>query len=163
MRDITICKLIRLAIAIFFLCGILVCFIWYPFSISLSVIGTVNVQPTTIQNIQMWTQLVFYWFVSIPCFVILIIIWLVAGSIKKNQVYERKNIYYIKVSLTILFLDLIIYLIGNIIFLILGWNDFAIVYFIIFLIGVAILALIKVLEKYFKDAIIMHDDTEGLI
>lgn len=154
---------VRCSIVIVALCGLTVCAFWYPFSISLSVMGVVDAVPTVAQNVQMWTQLVFYWLVSLPCFVILVLAWLMTNLMKKEKFFNEKNIKLANISAIILFADLAAFLIGNVVFLILGWNDYAIIYFMLFAIGLGVALLIKVFEQYMKKAVQMQEETEGLI
>lgn len=163
MKNSMLAVLVRVVIVVIATCGILVCAFWYPFSISLSVMGVVETEPTAAQNIQLWTQLVFYWVVSIPCFAILVLAWLMTNSMKKEAFFKEKNVKLTKISAIILFADLVAFLIGNVVFLILEWNDYAIIYFILFAIGLGGAILIKVFEQYLKKAVQMQEDTEGLI
>lgn len=144
---------IRVALVIIAVLGLIICAYWYPFSISLSVMGVVDSTPTFAQNIQMWTQLLFYWLVSLPCFGILILVWLITNSIKKGLFFSEGNVIIVKKITMILFFDLIVFFIGNIVFLILGWNDYAMIYFIIFIIGLGGIILIKGFEHYLKKTV----------
>lgn len=76
---------IKGSIVVVALFGLVTCFCWYPFSISLTSMGTVEATPTVAQNIKMYTQLIFYWIVSIPCFVILGNAWSISNSIKNDK------------------------------------------------------------------------------
>lgn len=163
MKNSLIAVLVRVVIVVIAACGLAVCAFWYPFSISLSVMGVVDAVPTVAQNVQMWTQLVFYWLVSLPCFGILVLAWLMTNSMKKEAFFNERNVKLAKISALILFVDLLAFLIGNVVFLILGWNDYAIIYFILFAIGLGGAILVKVFEQYMKKAVQMQEDTEGLI
>ncbi len=163
MKNSLIANLIRSVIIVIAICGLLVCAFWYPFSISLSVIGVVDAKPTQMQNIQMWSQIIFYWMVSIPCFVILVLSWLITNSMKKENFISNNNVKMLKICSLILLTDLMVFLIGNVIFLILGWNVYAIVYFMLFAIGIGIVILIKVFEQHLKKVVQMQEDIEGLI
>ena len=66
MNAVKLSLLLKCAIIALGLCGVLICAAWYPFSISLSVMGVVPAEPTISQSIEMWPQLSFYWAVSIP-------------------------------------------------------------------------------------------------
>lgn len=163
MKNSLITLLVRLVIIFIAALGLSMCVFWYPFTISLSVMGVVDSTPTMQQNIEIWTQLLFYWVVSLPCFVILFLAWLITNSIKKEVFFSERNVKILKISALILFVDLIVFLIGNVVFLILGWNDFVLIYFIFFVIGVGITTLIKVFEQYLKKSVQMQENIEGLI
>lgn len=158
MKSSLIAVLVRVVIILFAVCGVVVCAFWYPFSISLSVMGIVDAVPTIAQNVQMWTQISFYWLVSLPCFAILVLVWMMTNSIKKEAFFNCRNIKLTKISAVILFADLAVFLIGNVVFLILGWNDFAIIYFTLFAIGLGVAILFKVFEQYLKKVVKMKEE-----
>ena len=56
-----------------------------------------------------------------------------------------------------------VFLIGNVVFLILGWNDFALIYFILFVIGLGLTILIMFFENYLKKSVKMQENREVLI
>lgn len=163
MKSSLIAVLVRVVIVVLAACGIAICALWYPFSISLSVMGVVEAVPTVTQNIQLWTQLIFYWLVSLPCFTILFMAWLMTNSMKNEAFFNDRNVKLARISAIILFVDLAVFLIGNIVFVILGWNEYAIIYFILSTIGLGIAILIKVFEQYLKKSVKMQEETEGLI
>ena len=163
MKSSLIAILVRIVIVVLATCGIAICVLWYPFSISLSVMGVVEAVPTVAQNIQLWTQLIFYWMSSLPCFTILFMAWLMTNSMKNEAFFNNRNVKLVRLSAIILFLDLAVFLIGNIVFLILGWNDYAIIYFILSVIGLGVAILIEVFEQYLKKSVQMQEGTKGLI
>ena len=163
MKNSSIALFIRLIIIFIAACGLAICVFWYPFSISLSVMGLADSVPTFEQNIEMWTQLIFYYLVSLPCFIILFLAWLITCSMKKGSFFSKKNVKIIKLSALILFVDLMVFLIGNVVFLILGWNDFALIYFILFVIGLGLTILIMFFETYLKKSLKMQENREVLI
>ena len=163
MKNSLIALFVRLIIIFIAACGLAICVFWYPFSISLSVMGLADSVPTFEQNIEMWTQLIFYYLVSLPCFIILFLAWLITCSMKKGAFFSGKNIKIIKLSALILFVDLMVFLIGNVVFLILGWNDFALIYFILFVIGLGLTILIMFFENYLKKSVKMQENREVLI
>ena len=163
MKNSLIALFVRLIIIFIAACGLAICVFWYPFSISLSVMGLADSVPTFEQNIEMWTQLIFYYLVSLPCFIILFLAWLITCSIKKGAFFSKKNVKIIKLSALILFIDLMVFLIGNVVFLILGWNYFALFYFRLFVIGLGLTILIMFFEKYLKKSVKMQENGEVLI
>ena len=168
MKNSLIALFVRLIIIFIAACGLAICVFWYPLSISLSVMGLADSVPvpTFEQNIEMWTQLIFYYLVSLPCFIILFLAWLITCSIKKGAFFSKKNVKIIKSSALILFIDLMVFLIGNVVFLILGWNYFALFalfYFRLFVIGLGLTILIMFFEKYLKKSVKMQENGEVLI
>lgn len=163
MKTSKLSVVVKGSIIAFGLCGLVMCLLWYPFSISLSTMGVVAATPTLEQNVQMWTQLLFYWGVSIPCFIVLAIAWRISTAIKKDEVFSSKVAKQIKKCTIILLVDVIIFFIGNIVFMLLGWNDFAFIYFIIAVIGIVVVSVLSVVSHYVTKAAILQEETEGTI
>ena len=163
MNAVKLSSLLKCAIIALGLCGFLICAAWYPFSISLSVMGVVPAEPTISQSIEMWSQLSFYWAVSIPCFIVLIMAWKTAREVKADRAFTPKVAGLIKKSAVLLIVDIVVFVIGNIVFLALRWNDFAIVYFILAAIGLVVVSVLFALFHFLMKAIKLKDETEGLI
>lgn len=161
MKKTLIAGLLRVAIVIVAVFGIMMCTCWYPFSISLSVMGVIEAVPTVAQNVRMWTQVVFYWLASLPCFAVLVLWWLMTYSLKKGTLFNKGNVKLTKLSAGILFVDLVVFLIGNVVFLFLGWNDFAIIYFILSAIGLGIVITIKVFERRLKRIVKQRESAQS--
>ncbi len=145
------------------LCGLIICALWYPFSISLSTMGVVGIAPTLENNVQMWTQLAFYWFVSIPCFVILAVAWKISDAIKKGEAFSCRVAELIKKCAKILLWDVVLFLIGNLVFVFLGWNYYALIYFIVAAVGIVIVSFLSVLSHYVKNAAVLKEEVDGTI
>jgi hypothetical protein len=152
MNNKNIALILKSVIIIVAILGLMICSIWYPFSISLTAVGTVNTSITLAQKIEIWTQLIFYWLVSIPCFIILIYSWFITNSVKANEVFTLKVSNLLKKCARILLFDLIIFLIGNTIFMCLGWNDFALIYFLLAIIGFCVATVTLIIAHYVTEA-----------
>lgn len=154
---------LRISIIIIALCGVAMCAFWYPFSVSLTTIGTVNATPTLEQNIKIWAQLSFYWITSIPCFFVLVLMWFITIIFKKEGFFSGRVIKIARIEILTLLVDLAIFLIGNIVFVILGWNNFAIIYFLITVIGLVVVGLLCLFINIIKKGIQMQEEIEGTI
>lgn len=153
----------RIAIIAIGICGLLICALWYPFSISLTTMGTSNATPTAEQSVRIWVQLVFYWVVSVPCFLILVFTWKVSSALKKEELFSKKIVRLINLEISTLLIDLLVFLIGNIVFILLKWNDFAIVYFMITIIGLVVVSFFWIALYVIKRGIEMQEEIEGTI
>ena len=151
------------SIVIIALCGLTVCALWYPYSFSLIKIGLLGSELSELTSIQSWGLLSFYWAVSIPCFVILIIAWKISVYIKTEQLFTIKVANMIKLCALILLIDLGIFLIGNIIFLLLKINDFAIIYFFLIIGGLVLSILLSVLSYYVAKAAELKEISDGTV
>ena len=79
------------------------------------------------------------------------------GPPKGNHWEIMKRIIFI------LLIDLFIFLIGNVVFLLLKWNDFAIIYFMITVLGLVFICFLYVGIIIIKKGIELKEDLEGTI
>lgn len=164
MSNFKLTILLRISIVLIAFLGLLICVFWYPFSVSLTTMGTVSAEPTVIQNVEFWVQLSFFWLTSLPCFIVLAICWSAVGSFQKNRTIfvDTVSIKCIDVS-KILMIDLAIFLMGNIVFVLLEWNVFFILYMIIATIGLVVAFSIYCIAKFIQEGTLHRENCEGLI
>lgn len=165
MNDKKVAWLLRAAIIIVGLFGITVCAFWWPFSISLSALG-VDGSLTLMTGEQMaefWSQFAFYQAVSLPCFAILVLAWLVTNRISKGQFFALSTAKLINIAALILYIDLAIFLIGNLVFMFLKWNTFAIMYYFLAAIGCAVAICMSIIAYFVKRSAELKEETEGII
>ncbi len=125
MRSNIIILLMRMALVFVFFIGIIICTFWYPFTITISTVSLLDYNESEItlqQNIELYTQLIFYWTISLPCFVILIMGFIDTGYTKKYGTFNIKSANILFKMALILSVSSVIFIIGNIIFMLLGWN-----------------------------------------
>lgn len=154
---------VRCAIVIIALCGITVCALWYPYSFSIINIDLTATDLSELTTVQGWGLLSFYWAVSIPCFAILIIAWKISASIKTEQLFTNKSAKMIKICALILLVDLSVFLIGNVVFLLLKMNDFAIIYFFLIMGGLVLSVLLSALSHYVAKAAELQELSDGTV
>ncbi|MDE6473567.1 MAG: DUF2975 domain-containing protein [Clostridia bacterium] len=165
MNDKKVAWLLRVAIIIVGLFGITVCAFWWPFSISLSAIGIDKslASITGEQMVEFWLQFAFYQAASLPCFVILVFAWLVTNRISKGQFFALSTAKFINISALMLYIDLGIFLIGNLVFMFLNWNTFAIMYYFLAAIGFAVAICMSIIAYFVKRSAELKEETEGII
>lgn len=154
---------VRCSIVIIALCGLTVCALWYPYSFSLIKVGLINSKLSELTVAQSWGLLSFYWAVSIPCFAILIIAWKISTHIKTEQLFTSKVAKMIKLCALMLLIDLSVFCMGNIIFLLLKMNDFAIIYFFLMIGGLVLSVFLSVLSHYVAKAAELQEISDGTI
>jgi len=154
---------VRCAIVIIALCGITVCALWYPYSFSIINIDLTATDLSELTTVQGWGLLSFYWAVSIPCFAILIIAWKISASIKTEQLFTNKSAKMIKICALILLVDSSVFLIGNVVFLLLKMNDFAIIYFFLIIGGLVLSVLLSALSHYVAKAAELQELSDGTV
>ena len=164
MKKNMIALFLRISIIIVGLFGIVMCVFMYPFAVSLNTYGLMDVEPATIQQlIRSWVQLSFYWIASIPCFIILIIIWKISIIIKKDDLFSNNIVNLINIVIYTLFIDLTFFLVGNVIFLILRWRIFNALYFMLIILGLVIISFFWIASEIIKKGIEYKEVVEGTI
>ena len=150
--------LTRIAIIIIGVCGLVSCLFWVPMFMG----------EGTFQNVPWWTiefsvQYVFHWFVSLPCFGILIIAWRITLNMKQGKLFLQKNARYVNHAAVILIIDIVIFLIGNIIFTAIGWNATMIVHIFVAVSGLVISIFMYILSKYLISAAVLQEESDFTI
>lgn len=162
MKNFLFSAILKYAIIILAIFGLITCALWYPLSISLTTVG-LSVDPAPItqaENIEFWSQLIFYWLTSVPCFFILALWWIIAGKVKRGSIFTPGTAKTFKLCSVILSIDLSVFLIGNQIFAMLGWNEFLVIYLIIFAVGTAVASLLAVTAHYTRLAATLQEEME---
>ena len=158
MTEKSLCIWVRYAILAIAICGVCACAFWYPYSVSWS---TKALQAT--QKVAYWVQLVFYWLISLPCFALLCMGWKITTAIKEDRLFVEQNATLVKKAVHILFADIIVFLVGNAIFLALGWNAFALLYLLFAVVGLVISVFMAILSHYLYKAAVLQEESEGTI
>lgn len=158
MTGKALCFWVRCAIAAIAVCGVCVCAFWYPYSVAWATNGMQKGYETAY-----WTQLIFYWLVSLPCFGLLALGWNVTTAIKEDRLFKEENAKAVKTAVQILFADIGVFFIGNVIFLALGWNAFAFLYLFFAIIGLVIGIFMAILSHYLYKAAELQEESEGTI
>ena len=144
--------LIRIALVFVFLIGSVICIYWYPLSITLSTgIAVLDYDPTEItpqENIEFFSQLFFYWIISLPCFVLVLMGFVNTEYAKKYGRFNIKSAKLLFKMAWILFISSFVFLVGNLIFMFLGWNKFPLLYCIIGGFGMFISAGLYAAHRY---------------
>lgn len=147
--------LVKSTIVMVALCGLCICGCLYPFLVSLNGLDKSS-------EAVMWSQLVFYWITSIPCFIILGIAWKIASSIKA-ELFTHKNAKLLKNSAIFLFVDSIVFFIGNLVFMLMGYNPFAIAFFMLVIIALIASLALAVAGHYVTGATMIREENESYI
>ena len=147
--------LVKSAIIIVALCGVCICSCLYPFLASLNGLDKGS-------EAVMWSQLIFYWLTSIPCFIILGVAWKIASSIK-TELFTHKNAKHLKNSAILLFVDSIVFFIGNFVFMLIGYNPFAIAFFMLVIIALIASLALAVVGHYVTRATTIREENESYV
>lgn len=116
---------IRSALVLVFLFGIFIC-CWYPFVVAVSsgmpFMDYIETEITLEMNIEIYTKLLFYWILSLPCFAVVVMGFIDTVFARKYGTFNIKSEKILFKMALILFISSVIYIIGNIFFMLLGWN-----------------------------------------
>ena len=145
----------KLTIIVIAICGLCICGFVYPFLVSLNGLGEGS-------EIIMWCELIFYWSSSIPCFAILVLAWIVASTFS-TELFTGKNARLFKISAILLLSDAIYFLIGNIVFALLGYNPFAILFFFLVVTALSLSLALGAAGYYIARAAALREENEEFV
>lgn len=163
MTNKTISVLLKAFIIVCALIGLFFCVAWYPFTVSLTAVGLADAVITPSQTVEFWVQLGFYWAVSVPCFAVLAIWWLISREIKRGEIFSFGVAKKFLLTAKVLAVDLAVFVVGNAVFAFMGWNDFLLVYAVICLLGVGVAVILVAIAHLIKQASILREENEGTI
>lgn len=169
MKTSLLIVLCRISLVFVLLVGLCICFWWYPFSISLTTIGLVSGESSSSipvdqsQYVAFWTQLVFVWLTSLPCFAVLFLLYRSTIYAKSGSFFSHKNANTFKIISLILLVDSVIYIVGNIVFMFLKLNPFAIVYYVIGTLGIIIALSSFFTHLYLEKATRLKEDNDSIL
>ncbi len=163
MKNKTLSILVVLMIAVIVILGILVCVFWYPFSLSVWVHGILPTEHTQEMLVSYYSQLIFHWATSLPCFVILFLSFRIVAAIRKGTLFSMKIAKLLKTFSIILYADLAVFLVGTVLIVHIFSDPFAIVYLCIAALGIAIAIGLSVMADFTERAAILQEEYEGTI
>ena len=155
MSEKRLSVLIRFAIVLSCICGLLYCLFWIPISV-----GVTSLRNIPWREVGFCVQYIFHWAVSLPCFWLLVLAWKVSITMNKEKLFLGKNSIYARNASVILAVDIIVFLIGNIIFALIGWNSWLILHFLFAATGVVICIFMYVLSKYLLQAAVLQEESD---
>jgi len=109
--------------------------------------------------------LIFTWVVSIPCFAVLVLVWLVSIAMKRDEVFTEITARRIQTSALLLFADVGLFLFGNIVLALLRMND-SITILLSLILAIFVIALglmASVLSRYIAKAAVLQEESDGTI
>lgn len=159
MSSKTLCLLVRFATISTALCGCIILVFVLP-SLGGALVGA-------IPELQGWylPWLIFLWMVSLPCFVVLLLVWKVSGAVKRDEVFTHVTAGRIKTAAVLLFADVGFFLLGNILFILLNMSHPGVLLLSLLLdiIVIALALLASVLSRYITKAAVLQEESDGTI
>lgn len=147
--------LARIAITVIVICGLCICGFIYPFLVSLNGLSKGS-------EIVMWSQLIFYWLSSVPCFIILGYAWKVSKSFK-TELFTCENAKCFRNSAILLLVDSIFFFIGNLVFALMGYNPFAILFFFLIVTALSVSLALGAAGYYVAKAAALREENEEYV
>jgi len=153
------CNLVRAAVIIVAMCGIVVCCYILP---SLGrIIRDSNPEYASFY----YPWLIFLWVTIMPCFVILVFIWRVSTAIKLDTVFTFKTASFFTTCTVILSCDVVFFFIGNIVFLLLGLNHVWILFLSLIagIFGITLTVLMALFSRYLTKAAALQEEVDSIV
>lgn len=150
MNEKSLLNWVRIVIILMAICGI-------AFNLFLAPLTSTEIGS---QGVAIVCQCVFQWLISIPCFWVLFIAWKICLGMQNGRLFTFENSILIKQASILLFSSVISFLIGKILFYLLGWNKELIVHMIILIIGFTIGVMIMVLSHYIYCAAKLQEESD---
>jgi hypothetical protein len=159
MSSKTLCAMIRAAVIAVTLCGLAACFYILP------EFGKIIITAIPEYANYYFYWLIFLWVVAAPCFAILALIWKVSTAVKRDLVFTDLTARRIKISAIILFCDISIFIVGNILLLLFGMSHIGVLLLSVFLdvFGVSLAVLAAVLSRYITKAAVLQEEALNTI
>ena len=169
MKNRVLITLSRIALVFVLIVGVGICLWWYPFSISLTTVGVVSgesgssVPVDSNQLLAFWTQLIFAWLVSVPCFAVVFFLLKSTSFARHDCFFSYRNANFYKIVSIIIFSDSIILITGHMIFMFLKWNPFAILYYVIGILGLILALFSFFIYRYLEKATRLKEDNDSIL
>ena len=159
MSSKVLCNLVRTAVIMVAICGIIVCYYLLP---SLGTFIKDN-NPGYANFYFPW--LIFLWVTIVPGFVVLVFIWKVSTAIKLDTVFTLKTASFFSKCTVILFCDVVFFFAGNIVFLMLGLNHVFILFLSLIagIFGITLTVLMALFSRYLTKAATLQEEVDSIV
>lgn len=149
-------NLLRIMIVGMALCGIVIYLFAFPY-IGKSLVGMYP----EFEN-RFWPWLIFLWMTGIPCYIVLVQIWKVTDTIKKDKVFVSENVKRISLISKLALFDSTFFLLGNIVLLLLSMNHPSIVILSlgISFIGYSISIVSYAFANFVNKAVVLQEESD---
>lgn len=159
MKTKKIVYALRILIAVFFLVGLFMVGFYYPYLFQLIQFGSERVAMTNLEIVELIT----FWVLSIPCFVILLLSIKLSSRFAKEQLFTVYSAKLIKYAGIILCADSALLLIGSIIFTCLKGLDIEAFFILLSLVGVSLAILLLAVGDFLLEGNRIKKENEEII
>ena len=154
--------LMKAAVIIIALCGAAICTFWIP----QAAYGGIT-ESASIPVDELWGRagavMAFDYTAALPCFAILFLLWKISDLLEDGKLFCRRTARHMRRCAVLLFCDLIYFLIGNVVFYLLGMNDWLYVYLFFIICGCAIAMLFFILSVCLGEAAKLQEESDATI
>jgi hypothetical protein len=159
MSSKTLCVWVRVAVLATAICGLVVCGYIVPFWGA----ETAHSSPELERYFLPW--LILIWAAVIPVIAVLVFVWKVSTAIATESVFTAKTAKWIHASAVLLFCDVGLFFVGNIIFvqMQISHPGIFLLSLLVDILGVALAVLAAVLSRYITKAAELQDAMDGTI
>ena len=159
MSSKTLAIFMKIVVVLSALFGLLVCIILIP-SIGNEVIGAYPEFSSWY-----WPWIAFAWIFSVPCFVILVDIWIVSDSVKDDTVFTLKTAKTIRSAVILLITDAAILFTGNVVLLMVNMNhpSVMLISFVVAIAEIIAALFAEILTRYITKASLLQEESDGTI
>jgi len=158
MSSRALCTLVRSAVILAAVCGIIACGSLPSFGSSIAA-----VYPEYAHLYLPW--LIFLWLTSVPLFILLFFIWKISTAIIKETVFTVPTARVVRICATILFATTGLFITGNVVFLLLGMSHPGVLFLSliadVFVIALAVV--LAVLSRYLTKAAALQEEADSFI
>lgn len=157
MSSKAVCFWLRFSIIAVAVCGAVICGLIYPYLFLRSF-------PENKILIAVWCALVCA--AAVPCYTVLFFVWKISTAIKNETVFTEKNAKIIKLCAQIVFIDLGVFFVGNLILALLNLQASPLILFCSFLLifaGFMLALFAAILSRYVAKAAALQEENEGTI
>ncbi len=158
MNEKALSALTRAAIIIIGICGLLTCLFLVPTSIGQGTLK--DISWGTLNTSEFWIQYIFHWIVSLPCFWLLVIAWQITLDMDQGRLFLSQNAIRVNRATAILIIDIMAFVIGNIIFVLLGWSSWFVLHIFVAITGLLLSVFMYILSKYLMRAAILQEESD---
>jgi len=112
-----------------------------------------------------WPWLLFLWVAALPCFGLLGLVWQVSSFIKREAVFTKEAAYFIKSGAVLLSYEAGFFLLGNIVFLVLGGSHPVVLLAALFIVVLALALAVGAgaVSRYIARAAALQEEADSTI
>ena len=150
MSEKVLFRAMKLIIILMGICGI-------AFDVFLVPLTVAEKYDGTVEELIQW---IYQCIISVPCFWILCLAWKICNDMAKGRLFTFENANRIYKSSIALLVSVLVFLIGKVVFFLLGWNRELLIHSIIAVMGITFLIIFNALAHYIRRAAELQEESD---